>query len=1726
MPLVSYLLDQESEEFKWNLFSHQGQLCCSFFDTELKDELCFHDIPEGREIQLTKKVKKQIRDSAEDLIRNHSSLINAPRQRSGILPASLSSGTAETREHEKFQKQPAERPRQEPQERDSMEFQKQPAERPRQEPQERTDQEAKTLRSNGSTMNMSAAILPSPAPGLSAEVSNPSPCWLSVNSTQSSGLDVQLKRLKRCRQDVSQYKILELFSPPRVSVKAAQEGFSLTNPSNFDKDTGWNFFDAKDRALFWKVMREQKPDCVLMTPDCKAFSLMMCSNWERMDPEMTQRLQQEGLAMLHFCIQVAEHQLSCGKEFCMEHPAYASSSQTHAVKWLTEQLGVIRIIFDQCMTGLKVCEKGVSKKSTALITNHLGIATIFSALQCSRDHEHIPLESGLPRKAQVFGPELIQKFISALKLEPDASFYEDEIDDDDLERALDREVEAGGQPQPAPLPARRVAGDRLTASQINKINQVHVNLGHIAKDQMLALFKAAGAKDSVLRYVKDEFTCAQCMRQRRPIERKRATMTRTFQFNRHVGLDVFCISWGGTTHAFLNMICHGANMQQVTWLRGCEAGTPPSRLVWQTFMQTWVKPFGLPQVVVTDGGSEFKDVFERGMEQNNILQVVCDASSPWQNGKVERRGGWVKERAELELSSGQCVVTSSEELEELIDYVVCHKNRWFSRGGFSPCQLVFGVNPTIPADLLGDGPQDLAWQDIDADVFDQDSAAQAFARSHRIRQRARELCIQDSAQTKIRLSSKGRLHRQRQWAVGQWVYVWRKFPGTGGGHTTRSRWTGPGIVLLQSGHTVFVSMRARLWKCNSDQLRAANPYESVGAALADTKEMQDILTQSRQGRSGAVDVASEGAPPDDAEEQPVPPIDAGLEPSHRAPLGSIPEEPEENVRRVSDDNGPAPEPRIGVGHSLRDAISPPPEEVPDAPVEQEVQRTRTASREEPLAEPAPFDKRRRISSSIASSDGNPQSEIENQPGRVKRQVDTIETGLQERDVTTPLSRFEREVFRDLQRVERERKIARMNEAASSSAARPEDSSSSAAPAEVSIDGPLEEVTEEHDDLDLYSSVPLSQVSFLQMSAVDGNNLMVKPIKHNNSEFNMKEATTADVEGFKASDTAEWKSIVDFGAVKVLNDKEAALIRQEQPHRILASRVVRRKKPMPGIGNFKYKSRWCVLGHSDPDSGSYKTFSPMPSTEAISLFFQLALCLGLHMAFADVKSAFCQSDLLDRPQGPLFAEVCPGLGLSTKCLIQLVAPVYGLDDAPIRWHHTVLQFLLSIGFERSLFEPCWLIKRENGKIVGMMLLEGDDFNIATTREYQPVLHKLLNERFVFGKWEYDSADFAGRTVSFQGDRVLMTQEKYIVEKLHQIKLPKGALGDKQVRLSQDQFEEYRSMLYKVSWLAHQTRPEAAGIVSLLSSRLNQSTIHDLDCLNKLVHHIKSTASQPLVLHKFDVDKLVLIAASDAGGVASKPVLEEKPEDELIDTVQGAWVILASDRMPSASQKTKVSVLSWRSSKLKRRVSSTLAGEALSFSQALAEVEWLQLMIRDVLHGDVCKEDWRKSIVPFVAVLKEECELKERLRQCHVTDAKSLYDAITKESIGSRQDRRTAVEIAIILDALRRSGSTVRWTPHPRMIADVLTKDNIGKSNGAFEELLRTSKMSLWEETEELLRRKEDPKCKQRSKKASERLRQEASYLLLAGSLGNKNFGELIQLYHQCCHDSEHLPKLPC
>ena len=94
------------------------------------------------------------------------------------------------------------------------------------------------------------------------------------------------------------------------------------------------------------------------------------------------------------------------------------------------------------------------------------------------------------------------------------------------------------------------------------------------------------------------------------------------------------------------------------------------------------------------------------------------------------------------------------------------------------------------------------------------------------------------------------------------------------------------------------------------------------------------------------------------------------------------------------------------------------------------------------------------------------------------------------------------------------------------------------------------------------------------------------------------------------------------------------------------------------------------------------FARTPITLAIYLFLVLAQPTDLSLAVANCKNAFCQSDEFSREAGKLYVVPCEGFNFDKKTLLDAVKPVYGFDDAPMRWHKTFTDFLKSLGFRRT------------------------------------------------------------------------------------------------------------------------------------------------------------------------------------------------------------------------------------------------------------------------------------------------------------------------------------------------------------------------------------------------------------------------------------------------------------
>ena len=93
---------------------------------------------------------------------------------------------------------------------------------------------------------------------------------------------------------------------------------------------------------------------------------------------------------------------------------------------------------------------------------------------------------------------------------------------------------------------------------------------------------------------------------------------------------------------FLNVLCWGTSYQQVKIVRGDNAKTAEN--VWHTFVDTWLRVFGPPDVLVVDPGLELEGHFTEIAQANGMTILPTDRESSWPNDRTEREGGLWKQQ--------------------------------------------------------------------------------------------------------------------------------------------------------------------------------------------------------------------------------------------------------------------------------------------------------------------------------------------------------------------------------------------------------------------------------------------------------------------------------------------------------------------------------------------------------------------------------------------------------------------------------------------------------------------------------------------------------------------------------------------------------------------------------------------------------------------------------------------------------------------------------------------------------------------------------------------------------------------------------------------------------------------------------------------------------------------------------------------------------------------------
>ena len=1207
------------------------------------------------------------------------------------------------------------------------------------------------------------------------------------------------------------------------------------------------------------------------------------------------------------------------------------------------------------------------------------------------------------------------------------------------------------EPEDSPIQESGEGDVDPTAEEKRLVKKLHENMGHPRPLDMARSLRLAHAKPHIIKYVAKKFSCATCEAKPRPKPARPAILPKSYEPGKVVGVDVVFLPGLDPRQSFpaLSMVDWGTNYQMVERLRSTEADH-----TWRTFMRTWARVFGVPDIIVADLGSEFRGQFSELAGQAGALIRHTAARSPWQAGKTERSGSHFKHIYERARESSH--ISSWEEIKTLLYEVESAKNRYGNRSGFSPMQRQIGHNLRLPGSLLSD-------DHLDPQLVVQ-SAGDEMRRTLEIRKCAQEAYIKSQTEVALSKAKNARTRVGVDFHPGETVYVYRqprerkrRHMMTPEAHEGRKpTWVGPGLILAVEKPSVWVSMKGELWKVSFEQCRHATSEEQIAKELlaGELEALREELGRSATKRTFR-DMTGEGAPEEgmDGQEQPLRDLSDGP---------SSMERPAQRPRLREASEVPIPEDDDELDYAPSEPDEPQAEtpQVPQAQDEPQVlpqpaQRRRTESEPEPTPTP-------RISEDTVQAvlwnerldghfPGSPTYEAVRRLSQYKPKNQPYFTTTREQDVHGWVC-FEEGRWKSEQddwEFVNPDVIIRRHRLPRNHLCNPSKIEGALMPRRLKVRQTF--MVMEDGSMDTCKDFWFKQ----RKQSGKTNTAWTGFTVFSRKEVNLKDFMVAKARGqgevfeheikpeewpeWRKTDKGEWDKIVDTGAIKVLSLEESRRIRNsEERSRIIPSRMVRRWKPSEQPGQpATRKSRWCLRGDRDPDLLELDRHAPTLNTTSFGVLLQIAASMKYAASVGDLRNAFCQSGPLIRRQGKLYASLPRGgiEGLHEEQLVEVVAGVYGLGDSPQHWRKTLKQAIMQLGYRESLLDPAVYYLQTGEILDGVIAVEVDDLFTFGNAVHEERMSKL-REKFQFGKYEEVMKSAEG--VGFNGRRIRQLPNyefevdmfKFVQERLSPVQLSKGRKACAKSLANDSEVNQMRAVVGALNWLAKEGRPDAAAAASVGASTFPKPTVQDVIDINRAVTSLKERPELKIRIRNIKPQDLSWGVVSDASFA-----------NAYAGHSQGAYAILAFDDKLKDGYRVPCSLISWRSGRIQKVVNSTLAAETQSLSKGLGELCWVVSLYNELMDSKFRLPEWEQRLQGnrVITMASEDASDDLKSSPC-IVDAKALFDHLSRETAGPSADKRTGLEIQVIRQSMSAINSAVRWVPHPHMVVDGLTKKN--------------------------------------------------------------------------------------
>uniref|UniRef100_A0AAV1UPL8 Reverse transcriptase Ty1/copia-type domain-containing protein n=1 Tax=Peronospora matthiolae TaxID=2874970 RepID=A0AAV1UPL8_9STRA len=433
---------------------------------------------------------------------------------------------------------------------------------------------------------------------------------------------------------------------------------------------------------------------------------------------------------------------------------------------------------------------------------------------------------------------------------------------------------------------------------------------------------------------------------------------------------------------------------------------------------------------------------------------------------------------------------------------------------------------------------------------------------------------------------------------------------------------------------------------------------------------------------------------------------------------------------------------------------------------------------------------------------------------------------------------------------------------------------------------------------------------------------------------------------------------------------------------------------------KYKARLVEKGFKQKYGIEYtETFSPVVKYVTLRIVVAITKYFGWTLDQLDVVTAFLYGEMKEK----VFCAIPEGVEVNEDFdCFELVKAIYGLKQASRVWNETFYEFVCSIGFQVSDFDPCLYLKITCGECVLLLVYVDDVLVTGSSTELIMRTKSDLKARFEMTDSGKCAFVLGIELVDNDDGSVTMYQRRYVEDVLKRFGMSDCKAVISPTHISSRLIPStaatkidapFREAVGALMHLMTATRPDIAFAVSYVSRFMEKPQVEHWIAVKRILRYLQGTKSHGICF-KPD-DKIDFCGYSDADWAGDHA--DRKSTSGYAFILMGAPV-------------------SWGSKKQSSMSLSTSEAEYIALSLAIQEGKWVHRLLCEILDAAEDKSG-------------PELKIMEDNQSCI---------KMTKNPVNYGRAKHIDVKYHHIRDEIKRGDVKLEYCETTIMLADIMTK----------------------------------------------------------------------------------------